>query len=76
MAKSKKTPLCASLDDMLPIQAIYEGYSLSWWSPAAFVIDPVILYKRNDKHNEEVYRWNYIPNVIEVWEKIQELRAS
>ncbi len=68
----EKAPLSAPLDDMLPTEAIHEGYGLSWWSPSAFTGDPVILYK----HEEEVYRWDYIPSTIEVWEKIQKLEAA
>ncbi|GAJ01031.1 unnamed protein product, partial [marine sediment metagenome] len=40
----------------------------SWWSPAVFGGDPVILYK----DCWEVYRWWYLPSMIEVWEKIKE----
>jgi len=57
---------------MLPTSAVYKEYGLSWWSPAVFGRDPVILYK----HKWEVYRWNYIPSMIEVWEKIEELEEE
>jgi len=56
---------------MLPTEAIGKGYGLSWWSPAAFGEDPVFLYKRG----WDVYRWNYIPSMTEVWEKIKELEG-
>lgn len=65
----EKAPLSASLDDVLPTEAINKGYGLSWWSPAAFGKDPVFLYK----HGWEVYRWDYIPSMTEVWGKIKEL---
>lgn len=68
----ERVPLSQPLDDALPTEAINKGYGLSWWSPAAFEKDPVFLYK----HGWEVYRWNYIPSMIEVWEKINELEAK
>ena len=68
----ERAPLSAPLDDTLPTEAINKGYGLSWWSPAAFGRDPVILYK----HNKGVHRWNYIPSLTAVWEKIQELEVA
>lgn len=65
----EKAPLSEPLDNMLPTEALYKGYGLSWWNPAAFKIDPVFLYK----HSHEIYRWNYVPSMTEVWEKIKEL---
>lgn len=61
-----------SLNRCLPTEALYKGYRLTWWSPDAFAIDPVILYK----NDEEVYRWEYIPTMGEVWDKIRELDTS
>ena len=68
----ERAPLSEPLDNALPSWAIHKGYGLSWWSPAAFGRDPVILYKRK----WEVYRWDYIPSMIEVWEKIGELEED
>lgn len=65
----ERAPLSQPLDALLPTDAINKGYGLSWWSPAVFQKDPVILYK----HYWEVYRWDYVPSMIEVWEKIEEL---
>lgn len=67
----EKAPLSEPLDHILPSEAVNKGYGLSWWSPEAFGKDPVILYKRS----WEVYRWNYVPSMIEVWEKIKELEC-
>jgi len=68
----EKAPLSEPLDNALPTDAINKGYGLSWWSPAAFQSDSITLYK----HNWEAYRWNYVPSMIEVWEKIEELEAT
>ena len=68
----ERAPVSEPLDNMLPTLAVYRGYGLSWWSPAVFDKDPVILYK----HSWEVYRWNYIPSMIEVWGKIWELEEA
>lgn len=65
----EKAPLSEPLDNALSSEALYKGYGLSWWSPAVFEQDPVFLYR----HNREVHHWNYIPSMIEVWEKIEEL---
>jgi len=67
----EKAPLSESLDHSLPTEAINKGYGLAWLSPAAFGKDPVFLYKQD----WEVYRWNYIPSMAEVWEKIKELEC-
>lgn len=68
----EKAPLSETLDSVLPTEAINKGYGLSWWSPRAFERDPVILYK----HSHEVYRWDYIPSMTEVWEKITEIESE
>jgi len=68
----RRQPISEPLDRYLPTEALYKGYGLTWWSPAAFEVDPVILYK----HNEEVYRWDYIPSMIEVWEKVKKLEKQ
>jgi len=68
----ERAPLSEPLDNALPTDAINRGYGLSWWSPAAFKEDPVILYK----HCWEVYRWDYVPSMMEVWEKIKELEIA
>jgi len=65
----ERAPLSADLDGSLPTEAIHKGYGLTWWSPAVFEKDPVILYK----HSWEVHRWDYIPSMTEVWDKIREL---
>ena len=67
----EKAPLSEALDSALPTEAVNKGYGLSWWIPAAFGKDPVFLYK----HDREVYRWDYVPSMIEVWEKIKELEC-
>lgn len=64
-------PISEPLDRHLPTEAFYKGYRLIWWSPAVFVTDPVILYK----NAQEVYRWEYIPSMGEVWDKIRELEG-
>lgn len=68
----EKVPLSVPLDNALPTEAIYKGYGLAWWSPAAFGKDPVFLYR----HGWEVYHWNYVPSMTEVWEKIKEIEAT
>lgn len=67
----EKAPHSQNLDGMLPFEAICKGYGLSWWSPAIFEKDPVFLYKQG----HEVYRWDYVPSMTEVWEKIRELES-
>jgi len=67
----EKAPHSEPLDKMLPTEAINKGYGLSWWSPEVFQQDPVFLYK----HSREVYRWDYVPSMTEVWEKIKELEC-
>jgi len=68
----ERLPVSEPLDNALPTDAINRGYGLSWWSPASFGVDPVILYK----HDWEVYRWDYVPSMIEVWEKIKEIETA
>ena len=60
------------LTHMLPTWAVHAGYSLVWYSPRVFEVDPVIL----TRHSEEVYRWNYNPSMGEVWEKLEELKDA
>uniref|UniRef100_A0A6M3LRK6 Uncharacterized protein n=1 Tax=viral metagenome TaxID=1070528 RepID=A0A6M3LRK6_9ZZZZ len=49
------------LSEFLPTDFINHGYSLKWFNLGK---DPTILY-----HNHsEVYRWEYIPTMGEVWE--------
>ena len=60
------------LTDMLPTWAVHAGYSLVWYSPRVMKADPVIL----TRHNEELYRWNYIPSMREVWDKLGELKNA
>jgi len=68
----ERAPLSESLDHFLPTEAVGKGYGLSWWSPAVFQTDPVFLFK----HQEEVFRWDYVPSMIEVWDKINELEIK
>jgi len=68
----EKPPVSEPLDSVLPTAAVNKGYGLSWWSRAVFGADPVILYK----NRWEVYRWEYIPSMTEVWEKIGELEIT
>jgi len=67
----EKAPQSEPLDSFLPTEAIHKGYGMVWWSPEVFQKDPVILYKRS----WEVYRWDYVPSMAEVWEKIKELEC-
>lgn len=60
------------LDKALTTDAIRKGYGLTWWSPAVFKVDPVILYKQG----REVFRWEYIPSIVEVQEKIEEIEKQ
>jgi hypothetical protein len=59
------------LTTMLSTEAYHKGYTLTWWRPQPARLDPVVLEHRG----EELYRWDYIPSMIEVWEKIKELEA-
>lgn len=68
----ERAPVSEDLDNALPADAINKGYGLSWWSPEVFKEDPVFLYK----HCREVYRWNYVPSMTEVWEKIKEIETA
>jgi len=68
----EKAPYSVPLDDALPTEAVNKGYGLSWWSPAVFQRDPVFLYK----HNWEVYRWDYIPSLTEVFEVCKQLEVN
>jgi hypothetical protein len=58
------------LTTMVPTEAYYKGYTLTWLRPVN--VDPVILEHRGT----EVYRWEYVPSMIEVWEKIKELEET
>jgi len=58
------------LTDMLPTWAVHAGYSLVWYSARLFEVDPVIL----THHEKEVYKWEYVPSMTEVWEKLEELK--
>lgn len=62
------------LTRMLPIEAYYKGMSLTWWRPEALQIstDPIILELRG----RELYRWDYIPSLTEVFEVCKELEAK
>jgi len=66
-----RVKLSEPLDNALPTEAVSKGYGLSWWSPAVFKEDSVFL----KKHDQEVYRWYYIPSMAEVWDKIKELES-
>lgn len=65
----KKKLLSEVLDNILPTEALSKGYGLTWWHPSVFRVDPVILYL----HGNEIYRWEYIPSLTEVWEKLKEI---
>jgi hypothetical protein len=54
--------------DMLPIEAVNKGFTLEW---VGGKVDPVFLYDRRDR---QVFRWDYVPSMGEVWEKIKKLR--
>lgn len=57
------------LSRMLPTRAIDQGYCLRWIAPEEYKSDPVVLIRGG----WEQFRWNYIPSMGEVWEKIEEL---
>ena len=66
----RRLPDYEDLTSMLPTEAYHKGYSLTWWRPVN--VDPVILEHRG----AEVYRWEYVPSMTEVWEKIKELEVA
>ena len=66
----RRLPDYEDLTRMLPTEAYNKGYTLTWWRPVN--VDPVILEHRGT----EVYRWDYIPSMTEVWEKIKKLEAG
>jgi len=69
-------PVVTSLNHMLPTWAWYRGYNLHWESPEIHAQgDPVILSKFGSP-GDVLYQWDYIPSMIEVWDKIKELEAS
>ena len=55
------------LTPMLPTEAYYKGFRLSWENPE-YNPDPVIL---KGYQGEELYRWEYIPSLGEVLEICQ-----
>lgn len=57
------------LTHMLPTEAYYRGMTLTWWRPV--LTDPVILELRG----REIYRWDYIPSLTEVFEVCKNLEA-
>jgi hypothetical protein len=68
----RRLPEYEDLTTMLPTEAYHKGYILTWWRPWPAQVDPVIL----EHWGAEVYRWDYIPSMAEVWEKIKELEAG
>ena len=75
------------LSRMLPTKAIDKGYQLKWiaapkamdfdcrlkWIPPEGTDpDPVVLIREG----EELYRWEYLPSMGEVWEKVEELEGK
>jgi len=54
---------------MLPTKAIDSGYQLRWIAPESDNPDPVILIR----NGYELYRWDYVPSMGEVWDKFAEL---
>lgn len=60
------------LDRFLPFDAIRQGFGLDWWAPELFEKDPVIL----TRYNKEIYRWDYIPSLGEVFEKCREIMEA
>jgi len=50
------------IDDALPLEAVNQGWSLMW---EYIVIDPVYLI---DRKGAELYRWDYIPSLTELFE--------
>lgn len=77
MAKLRDIRRSVPYDDltrMLPVEAYYRGMTLTWWQPEALQIatDPVILKLRG----REIYRWDYIPSLTEVFEVCRQLEAN
>ena len=58
----------------LPTDAYHKGFRLTWESPISWggFYDPVILI-RLGAPGEELYRWNYIPSLTEVFEVCKKL---
>jgi len=63
------------LDRFLPTDAFLKGFRLDWWAPEIDKADPVIL-TRIGCPGQELYRWNYNPSLIEVFEKCRELMEA
>ena len=53
------------LSEMLPTEAYYKRFTLTWLRPT--LADPVIL----EAPGKEIYRWDYIPSLTEVFEICQ-----
>jgi len=62
------------LSHMLPTDAFYKGMRLDWERPN-YNPDPVILSQIGHP-GRELYRWDYIPSLTEVFEKCKELKEA
>jgi len=72
------------LDRMLPVEAYHRGWHLTWlgpeitisvpygWPWSSMNYDPVVL----GRPGQELYRWQYIPSLTEVFEKCRELEGK
>ena len=64
----RRLPEYEDLTRMLPTEAYHKGYILTWWRPwPAHILE---------HRGTEVYRWDYVPSMTEVWEKIKELEGD
>lgn len=63
-----------NLTRVLPTEAYHRGMALTWWHPEALQTptDPVILELRG----RELYRWDYIPSLTEVFEICKQMEAN
>ena len=66
----ERDPLHEWINDALPTDAFQRGYRLEWFNPDCYRY-PVILFR----HGLIVSAWEYIPSMLEVWDKIEELES-
>jgi len=62
------------LSHILPTDAIDKGYSLDSYDQKIFYYQKIFVVLT--KCGWEVYRWEYIPSMTEVWEKIKEVEGE
>jgi hypothetical protein len=59
------------LTDRLPMEVANKGCQLIYEPPNRSPGDPVYL---DDRHSRELFRWDYVPSLGEVWDKCRELK--